>query len=198
MLFNAGSFLEYEYNCNTMNVNGDKIKITKDFLEKEDFKKLKETLCSNCFPWHISGILSDSSYEELNHYKNTQMAHTFYADHSPNSNYIDLINPILTKINPLSILNIKVNLNFRTNETVIHGMHVDYSLKNIQTTTGIFFINTTNAYTFFENGAKIENIENTLIEFPNYLKHSGSTNTCEHPFRIVLNLNYLKDEISSY
>jgi len=54
------------------------------------------------------------------------------------------------------------------------------------------YVNSNNGYTKFENGQKIESIENRLITFNNNLKHNGTTSTNSQT-RIVLNLCYEKN-----
>ena len=56
--------------------------------------------------------------------------------------------------------------------------------------TAILYLNTNNGYTKFESGEKITSVENKLIIFNAKEKHSGTTNSCEQPYRVVLNLNY--------
>ena len=56
--------------------------------------------------------------------------------------------------------------------------------------TAIFYINTNNGYTYFEDGQKIESIENRMVMFPSNIPHAGATCTDEDR-RVVLNLNYL-------
>ena len=45
-------------------------------------------------------------------------------------------------------------------------------------------------YTKFENGDTVSSVENKLIIFDTKLKHSGTTNSCDAPYRVVFNLNY--------
>ena len=55
--------------------------------------------------------------------------------------------------------------------------------------TSILYLNTNDGYTQFENGTKIESIENRLITFPLSYRHTGTTCT-NQPFRAVINFNY--------
>ena len=56
--------------------------------------------------------------------------------------------------------------------------------------TSVFYVNTNNGYTKFEDGNKVLSEENRLVIFDGKLKHWGSTNSCSEPYRIVFNLNY--------
>ena len=54
----------------------------------------------------------------------------------------------------------------------------------------ILYLNTNNGYTKFEDGTKVISEENKLIIFDAGQKHSGTTNSCDAPYRLVFNLNY--------
>ena len=180
-------------------MNKHKIKITENFLDDESFNKLQDILMSDYFPWYLTGVVGgDSNFPQRTHFKNSQFSHMFYTENLVKSEFVKILDPILKKINAACLIRIKANFNWRTDKNIMHGMHVDTDYKNIVHTTAILYINNTNAYTFFEDGFKIKNKANTFIEFPSYFKHSGSSNTCETPGRIVLNLNYLKDETNNY
>ena len=44
--------------------------------------------------------------------------------------------------------------------------------------------------TKFKKGVIVNSLRNRLIKFPNEKEHTGSTNNCEEPYRLVLNINY--------
>ena len=55
--------------------------------------------------------------------------------------------------------------------------------------TSVFYFNTNDGYTEFENGEKVHDVENRLITFPSPYYHTGNSCT-NNSYRIVLNLNY--------
>ena len=55
--------------------------------------------------------------------------------------------------------------------------------------TAIYYLNTNNGYTKFEDGTKIESIENKFVVFPNTLKHTSAT-TSDRKIRVVLVFNF--------
>ena len=61
--------------------------------------------------------------------------------------------------------------------------------KQKQWTTSIFYVNTNNGYTKFEDGTKVESVANRMITFPSNMKHTGTSCTDEKK-RIVINFNY--------
>ena len=57
-------------------------------------------------------------------------------------------------------------------------------------TTAIFYVNSNNGYTEFENGAIVESEENRMVVFPAEMKHRGTSCT-DKKIRVVINFNYL-------
>ena len=89
-------------------------------------------------------------------------------------------------VNVASVVKIKANLNPRTKNVLVHGFHTDVPFDCM---TAILYINTNNGYTIFDNGYKVESVENRFLMFPSQLKHSGSTCT-NAKRRVVINFNY--------
>ena len=99
--------------------------------------------------------------------------------------------PLIQKIPRLSsLVRIKANLNPRNSKVFTHGFHIDMTFK---CTTGIYYINTNNGYTEFEDGTKIESIRNRFISFPSDMKHTGST-CSDKKMRLLINFNYFQGE----
>ena len=93
------------------------------------------------------------------------------------------------------LLRIKMNLRLRLTEPFKSNYHIDiaYLDKNIavNSITSIFYINTNNGYTEFEDGTIVHSVANRLATFPLNTKHRGVTQTDEQT-RYVINFNYLK------
>ena len=158
------------------------VKIIKDCLSKKKFENIKNTICSNYFAWYLNVGVNNP---EDNY---TQFTHTFFNNNIQNSNLLDYLKPIINFLNPLALIRVKANLLTKTNEIIKHGLHVDQDFKS---TTAIFYINSNNGYTEFENGQKISSEENKLVIFDNFLKHSGTTCT-DKDERIVINFNFIE------
>ena len=60
-----------------------------------------------------------------------------------------------------------------------------------QWTTSIFYVNTNNGYTKFEDGTKVESVANRMVTFPTNMKHTGTSCTDEK-MRIVINFTYFE------
>jgi hypothetical protein len=152
-------------------MKGD-IKIENQFLEKNILENFKNTIFSNDFPWfygHITNIQDINKQFSHIFYKNSEINNPYYSE--INSPFFDLIKPILSKIKPISLIRVKLNLLIKTNKIIEHQYHTD--LDNNKVTTSILYLNTNNGYTRFED-IKIKSEENKLLTFPSNLKHSGT------------------------
>ncbi len=121
---------------------------------------------------------------------NWQLIHNFYESPATISEAINTINPIMNIINPRILIRIKANLTPRADKVVEHGFHRDVEPPIVGAITSILYLNTNNGYTMFENKKKVESVGNRLVTFPNYIKHTGVSQT-NTKIRVTLNLNYL-------
>jgi len=161
------------------------IKQIKNYLKNEDFLTINNLMIGTDFPWYVNDCKVFPSEEKYN----WQLTHNFFKNNFPFSSYFNILNPILNKIKPLSLIRIKANLTPVFNEIKIFGMHNDIeSEENVK--TGIFYLNTNNGLTVFENGKEIKSEQNKFVYFPAKLKHSGTTHT-DQKYRIVLNFNWI-------
>tara|TARA_R100000152_G_C6581987_1_gene45524 strand:+ start:24 stop:500 length:477 start_codon:yes stop_codon:yes gene_type:complete len=156
--------------------------IYKNFLDKKDFKKLKDKITGQYMPWYFNEGVNKTTD------KNFQFVFIFMQESKKNciDEYFEILEPFFKKIKFNKFNRIKANLLTKTNKIIEHGMHVDQN----EGTTGIFYINNCNGYTKFETGEKIKSEENKYIEFDSTLKHTGSSCTDENK-RIVINFNYI-------
>ncbi len=166
-----------------------------NFLSKDYFQELKDIVFSNRFPWFMSPVLgeytegsvpiktSDPGFEPM-------MVHMVYLDHIVSSDLFQELRPMFEEMDAFSVQKVKINWLKRQETIVEHGFHIDFPQAPENNLTSIFYMNTNNGYTKFEDGTKIESIENRLITFPVHLKHTGSTNTCDAQFRCVMNINW--------
>ena len=164
------------------------MKIIDNFLDKTEFKKLQSLFLDKYFPWYLTQVLKKNNELEIVEEYNYQLVHQFYKEFRPWSHNFELLQNLLDKINPTSILKIKANLLFKTETKIKHGFHTD---EDCLCTTAILYINSNNGGTEFKDGTFIESKENRFVSFPSNLLHTGTTNTCKQPYRIVLNLNYI-------
>ena len=154
--------------------------IHKKFLSKKKFKNMQDFMMGLYFPWYFIDCVSikDDGF--------FQFEFLFFKDsQNCSQEYMDLIQPILSKLKYKKLLRVKANLLTQTNKIIEHRMHIDRKIGK----TSIFYINNCNGYTKFKNGEKIISEENKLVEFNSTLEHSGSSCT-DQKRRVVINFNY--------
>jgi len=169
----------------------NEVAIYDNYLPNLEFQLIKTQLFNRNFPWYLSQVLQPGEGNNTNVTEsyNFQMVHLFYKDFIPQSSGMELLNPIITKLNPRALLRIKANLTFKTSKIIEHGYHTDLP-DTEQCTTGVYYLNSTDGYTKFSNGEMIEGIENRLVLFDSRLSHTGTTCT-NADARCVLNINFI-------
>ena len=163
------------------------IEIYDDFLDEFNFVKIQATLLGKDFPWFYQ---SETCYEELpNDLNDFQFTHIFYHEGEPKSHMFPLIQPIVSKLNAMAFMKIKANLT--TVKPVVRPgiFHPDYLNDNV--ITSLFYLQNTNGGTLFENGDRIDCMENRLITFPSKLEHAPEYSS-DTKTRCVINFNYFK------
>ena len=188
-----------------------KIKIEDNFLEQEKFNEIElminpmldEAILN--MPWYFrykyyaepditnsTGTPYSNEDEALDQF---QFTHTFYDDNAPQSPFMKQVTCFYDLLKMVSIFRIRANLLTRLPTIVSHPFHADMDHlseeKQKQWTTSIFYVNTNNGYTLFEDGTKVESVANRMLTFPAHMKHTGTTCT-DQQIRIIMNFNYYK------
>ena len=168
------------------------VEIIDNFLDFSIFKNIQSQIYSPEMFWAYDKVVGDTDYNQpqqlCDELDNHQLSHVCYNNFVPNSACYEWFLPIVhsPKLNLKSLCRIKVNLNLRTPERVIHGYHTDFPF---ECKTAIFYINSNNGLTLFKNGQIIESVENRMVIFNSQLEHTGTTST-DTKNRIVVNFNY--------
>ena len=172
----------------------DDVTVIDNFLDTESFSKIKELMMSYNFPWYWNSDVAYSSEERkidnprlCSEIYNFQLVHLFYYKKKARSEYYSNILPLITKLDCKSIARVKANLNpVKEGELIEHGYHSD---NDYTPYTAIYYINTNNGYTIFDDGTKIESVENRMMIFKTPLVHTGTT-CSDQKRRVVINFNY--------
>lgn len=164
------------------------MEIIDDFLPQKQYQAIKDLFFGGRVLWKYA----DSKTKQLRgtnleHY-NWQFVHMIYKDYERRSEYFDEIMPILNIIKPFALNRIKANCQPRADRIIEYALHNDVSPHKGY--TGVFYLNTCNGYTVFEDGRKVESVDNRLLKFDGNLKHAGSSVT-DAQRRIVINLNWV-------
>ena len=154
-----------------------------NFLPKKIFDPIQITMLGAGFPWfYTDGI----NHEGDNLF---QFVHVFYSlPEKIISPYHEEMKSVYNALGIKNLIRAKANLNVRTDIHQNTGFHNDFD-KSWNCKTAILYINTNNGWTEFENGDKVESIENRLVMFDSQVKHAGNTST-DQKIRVLINFNY--------
>ena len=169
--------------------------IIDNFLNPDDFLDIQKIMLGEECPWYYM-----ENIDTLDDVDKFQFIHAFYDNHMPMSPFTNELDSIINIIQPFSIVKIRAKLLTRTPEIVETSFHVDLPLpeeKLRQWTTSIFYVNTNDGYTEFQDGriemenTKVKSVANRMVSFPANLRHRGTSCTNERK-RVVINFNYFK------
>ena len=164
--------------------------IQDDFLPEEQFRAIVSAIVYNHrFPWFYCGeIVDDQGTSDF------QFTHSVYFhQEGAVSPGLQVLRPILDILDPLALIRIKVNGIVRTDEVVEHTLHRDGGrITNPEWTTSVFYLNTNNGYTLFEDGTKVKSVANRMATFPSNVLHTGTSSTDEN-MRVCVNFNYFEN-----
>ena len=162
------------------------MQVIDNFLSEDEFKNLRSYISSTSFPWYFGLVTTDS--------KIAQFVHTFYANDAPTSTWPH-VEFFRLRLNMASLVRIKVNLNPRTETVQVHkdAFHTDYP----DITTAVYYLNTCDGYTLFEDGTKVNSVENRIVIFDSNMRHTGTSCTNESG-RLVMNINYFPCKNDQY
>jgi len=170
-------------------IKNNKITI-KNVLSDEHFKQLTDIIMSDKFPWFYQNHVVHSHQSNTEEKYQIQFVHKFHEG----SNIVtgpelwNMLFPIFAVLQPHTFLRVKANNIPGQNKIVTHGMHCDVSVP--LSYTAIFYCNTNNGYTEFKDGDKVFSEANSMVIFPSYMEHTGSTCT-DTRCRVNININFV-------
>ena len=161
------------------------MKIIDNFIDDKSFKNLSETMLEEAeFPWYYNPVKSSIEDDE-----NFQFTHFFFKEQKIWTSHWKLIVPIIEKLKVKELIRIKANLTPKKSTNYKYPMHTDTDLKNHK--TSVFYVNTNNGGTIFQNGKKAKSKANRLVEFDCHQNHAAVDCT-DQKVRVVINFNYTK------
>lgn len=121
----------------------------------------------------------------------SQYVHLIYSKHHIISNAYNNVEPIIHKEDMSAIARIKANAISRTDKLTVFdwAFHCDFGLHADNMVTGIYYVNSNDGYTLFEDGTKVESVANRFVKFPATMMHTGTSCTDDYR-RIIINFNY--------
>ena len=159
-------------------------KIIDNFLSEDEYLKIRYMMLDDWrnFPWFYTPHVADEED------KNIYFIHTFQEQKCDvESPYLHNLHTILKKLNIDDLWRVKGNLYPNQNKFIEHNTHVDYDEPH---QAAIYYINTNNGYTKFEDGTKVDSVANRLLLFDGSKKHA-STNCTNDKIRVNINFNYI-------
>ena len=189
----------------------DDITIIDNFLSKEDFDRISNSIISPEWPWTCGPSISASGYGmkeediDIEERFDRQLVNVIYNTSRPRQRFKsqDLISeeyrllmPIFKKLSLSSknLERVKVNLSLCKERTMCSGYHVDATPNSDgKGMTAVYYLNTNNGKTIFKNGHECESVENRIVIFPNTWYHKPQYQT-DTAVRVVINLNWLLDK----
>ncbi len=164
--------------------------IKDNFLNEEDYSFIASHLMGREFPWYYDKNYGGGEKEY------PQLCHLFwvpsegkerFGNTSITAHYYDLLTPLIMMMDPIAVIRIKANCNWKTPKAEARPFHVDFG--SIECKTAIYYVNTNNGYTLLRDGTKIESVANRLCIMDSDIQHAAVPST-DTERRVVINLNY--------
>ena len=161
------------------------VKVVDNLLNPEEFKKINKVLMGSEFPWYFLPDKVSSGDG------NFQMCHNFILSGKPVSKFLTILDPFIKKLNMKKVIRIKANKTFKKSSNIKSEMHTDVKRKDDEKfKTAVFYCNTNNGSTLFENGERVSSKENRAVIFDGKTLHCGVDCT-DSLRRVVINFNYI-------
>jgi hypothetical protein len=165
--------------------------VINNFLPREEFLAIKTAILSDNFPWtlHEKSYPGETGCEDR---FNCQFVHVFYQSPTMTSQHINVINPLIKRLQHNLFIRAKANITTAAENIQVYGYHTDIPEELAKMSkTAIFYLNTNDGYTIFEkDGEKIDSLENRMLIFDSAERHSG-TNCTNQKYRAVINFNFI-------
>ena len=127
-----------------------------NFLDEETYKHIRKTLRSNTFSWFY---YNEQSFEDKHYFQ-----HTFFDWHEKTSPLFEDIFPILEKLKPNMITQVKAVLYTKDPSNYTTPLLKD---RKFNCKTAIMFFDSNNGKLLLENGSEIKPKDNKIILFEN-------------------------------
>jgi len=165
------------------------VQVIDNFLKEEEIQTIVDkTIYDWNFPLYYNDVKVNPKKSSAGDH-DYQFTHLFYMNESASSQYIEVIQPVLDRLNFGSLVKIKLNLQLKYTSIEEFDLHNDLGEDYGHAKSAVFYLNDNNGYTRFENGERIISKRNRMVIFDQSLKHTGSTCT-DAKFRAVLNINF--------
>jgi hypothetical protein len=149
-----------------------------DFLEENEFLKIKNSILNSEFSWNLTPNVSNLQ-------ENLKITSSYYFTHLFES--YEIFDVLLEKLSPSKIIRIKANLYPSTEKVERHSNHIDYDYENVGV---IYYLNNNNGLTILEGDIEVKSIRNRLLLFDGSKLHC-STTCSDDKCRVNVNMNFI-------
>ena len=156
------------------------IQVIDNFLEKNEFNKLSNTIMGDNFPWYYNDGITDSDDKN-----NFYLTHVFYRQPGIKSDWFNMWLSAIEKLKCKSIIRIKANSYFTMNKKQKNKPHADYTFNHKGC---LLYINDNNGCTYFENETITPKANRAVLFNPSILHSSSLCDDTKR--RITINFNY--------
>lgn len=170
------------------------MEVITNFLGKDDAAALRAVFLGSDLNWFFHRHISHIEEREEDNLRQFQFTHMLYdinkGSVSPFS--ADIMALFKERLKCYAMMRVKANLIPHTPEIEKHDFHTDFVgsiLDNMY--TGVYYVNTCDGYTEFEDGNTVQSIANKMVIFPAHVKHRGTSCT-DDKSRVVINFNWFK------
>ena len=171
--------------------------VTDDFLPPEAFQYVQSQLLSPSWPWYFQDSVDYA--KEKDDLEKFQFCYHLYRNHTWQGAGETLISPFLPHLRPLALVRVKANHQVRTETRKQNCFHVDLLDPDLRPyedlLTAIYYVNTNDGVTVFEDGGEVESVANRVVVFPSKTRHTGTTCT-NSKRRVLINFNYFPERFT--
>ena len=158
------------------------MKIVDNFLPQDYFEYLQKMMLDHNFPWLYNAEVANRG-EVNDHFYFT---HNLFDNYKPTSSIFEEFIPFFKQLEMNALIRARGLLYTNQGRQIAHEKHTDY---NFPHKTVVFYMNTNNGYTEFEDCTKVESVENRIVFFDGSIPHNSSTCT-DQKIIVVVSLNY--------
>ena len=155
-------------------------KIIDNFLPQDYLVHLQRMMLDHNFPWLYNAEVANSGDPDF------YFTHNLFQEFRPTSSIFEEFIPFFKQLEMNALVRARALLYTNQGRQIVHEKHIDFKFPH---KTAVFYVNTNNGYTEFEDGTKVESVENRIVFFDGSRPHNSSTCT-DQKIRVVLSINY--------
>ena len=182
------------------------MEILDNFLPHQEFVHLEQYFMGGVLLWTYQQhkVTCGPNEQDVDNY---QFTHPFYFQEAFGGNFryeispdFQSILPLVNRLDFIALHKVKANFEPLKRKRFHSDFHYDWAemqdgnpIPSNTMTTAIYYVNSCDGYTEFEDGTVTEAVANRLVKFPANLKHRGVSQT-DTRFKCVINFNFFEKQ----